>query len=536
MIQTIRIGLAGACLISAGCAPKATTRSDLTRQAVTFCNPMNLDYAHTPIPGAYDRSRHRATADPVIVTYQGDYYLFSTNQWGYWWSGNLVDWRFVPRKFLKPQHVVFDDLCAPAAWVMNGALCLIGSANTPDFPIWTSTNPKRGDWSELIPGCELAAWDPALFVDDDGRVYAYWGSSNTKPIVGVELDRTTMRAIGTPRPMVGLRDDLHGWERFGEASDNTWLRPFIEGAWMNKHNGRYYLQYGAPGTEFSGYADGVYVGERPLGPFTYQSHNPFASKPGGFARGCGHGATFQDNHGDWWHTSTIAIGVKDNFERRIGLWPAGFDDDGILYCDTAYGDFPLYGPSGEEPRSGPRGPGWMILNYAKPARASSTLGGHAPNFAVDEDIKTYWSAESAQADEWFESDLGAVQRVCAIQINYADQDATFIGKANGLFHQYRLLASADGRQWDVIVDKRDNQSDVPHDYVELPAPIEARYIRIENKHMPTGKFALCGLRVFGNGHGAPPPTVTDFTAFRGGPPSRGTRGSNGRRLMMRPDM
>ena len=45
---------------------------------------------------------------------------------------------------------------------------------------------------------------------------------------------------------------------------------------MTKHAGKYYLQYGGPGTEFSGYGDGVYVGDMPLGPFTYQAHNPFS--------------------------------------------------------------------------------------------------------------------------------------------------------------------------------------------------------------------------------------------------------------------
>ena len=109
----------------------------------------------------------------------------------------------------------------------------------------------------------------------------------------------------------GSHDDVHGWERFGEANDNTFLRPFIEGAWMTKHGGKYYLQYGAPGTEFSGYGDGVYVGERPLGPFTYQAHNPVSYKPGGFARGAGHGSTFQDPHGNWWHTSTIGISREE---------------------------------------------------------------------------------------------------------------------------------------------------------------------------------------------------------------------------------
>src|SRR5690606_42056145 len=58
-----------------------------TAQAArTYCNPIKIDYGYTPIPNFSEWGRHRATADPVIVNYQGDYYLFSTNQWGYWWS------------------------------------------------------------------------------------------------------------------------------------------------------------------------------------------------------------------------------------------------------------------------------------------------------------------------------------------------------------------------------------------------------------------------------------------------------------------
>ena len=45
-------------------------------------------------------------------------------------------------------------------------------------------------------------------------------------------------------------------------------KPYIEGAWMNKFNGKYYLQYACPGTQYNIYADGVYVGDSPLGPFT----------------------------------------------------------------------------------------------------------------------------------------------------------------------------------------------------------------------------------------------------------------------------
>ena len=103
----------------------------------------------------------------------------------------------------------------------------------------------------------------------------------------------------------------------------------------------------------------------------------------------------------------------------------------------------------------------------------------------------------------------------AVQVNYADQDATVMGKVPGLYHQYRLLASADGQRWRVIVDKSRNRTDVPHDYVELAAPVEARYVRIENLHVPTGKFALSGLRVFGRGHGDRPESVEEFVVLRG---------------------
>jgi hypothetical protein len=41
-------------------------------------------------------------------------------------------------------------------------------------------------------------------------------------------------------------------------------RPYSEGAWMDKHEGKYYLQYAAPGTQYNTYSDGVYVGDSPM--------------------------------------------------------------------------------------------------------------------------------------------------------------------------------------------------------------------------------------------------------------------------------
>ena len=484
-------------------------------QQKTYCNPINVDYGYCPIPNFSEQGKHRATADPVITLFKGNYYLFSTNQWGYWYSADMLHWKFVPRKFLKPYHHVYDELCAPAVLAMGDTLLVIGSTYTLDFPLWMSTNPTKDDWKEAVDSFKVGAWDPALFLDDDGRLYIYFGSSNTYPTYGQEIDRKTFAPIGERKELLHLNDTLHGWERFGEYNDNTFLKPFIEGSWMNKHNGKYYLQYGAPGTEFSGYGDGVYVSDKPLGPFTYQAHNPFSFKPGGFARGAGHGATYQDVYGNWWHVSTIVINVKNNFERRIGIWPAGFDKNGLLYCNTAFGDYPTFLPTQNQNHLQGMFTGWMLLNYNKPIMVSSTLGAHTSNYANDENIKTYWSAATDKKGEWITTDLGKASTVNAIQINYADQDAEFMGKQTDIYHQYKLYYSSDNKNWKLLIDKSNNKQDVPHDYIELESPVTTRYIKLENIHMPTGKFAISGLRVFGNANGVKPDTVKHFIVLRG---------------------
>ena len=544
-------------------------------QQKTYCNPINIDYGYTPIPNFSEWGRHRATADPVIVNYKGDYYLFSTNQWGYWWSNDMLNWNFISKKFLRPWNAgVYDELCAPAIGIVGDTMLVFGSTYTSKFTLWMSTNPKANEWKPLVDSFEIGGWDPAFFTDDDGRLYMYNGSSNRYPLYGIELNRKTFKPIGTRKEMYLLEPDRYGWQRFGEYMDNTFLDPFIEGAWMTKHNGKYYLQYGAPGTEFSGYSDGVVVGTGPLGPFTPQS-DPVSFKPGGFARGAGHGATFQDNQNNYWHISTMNVTVKNTFERRIGIWPAGFDKDDIMYCNTAFGDYPHWAPApsgspngggsitqppllhdadkrisnlseknakqefeksqkenNATSKSGPGAvgspllgelegaagsfTGWMLLNYNKPVQVSSTLASYYANYAVDENIKTYWSAASGNKGEWIQTDLGNTSLVNAIQINYADQDvdSNRLGKWPGQYHQYKLYASADGKKWNLLADKSNNKTDIPHEYLELTTPVQTRYIRLENIHMPTGKFAISGLRVFGNGNGAKPDMVKQFVVLR----------------------
>jgi xylan 1,4-beta-xylosidase len=484
-------------------------------QQKTYCNPINIDYGYTPIPNFSEWGRHRATADPVIVNYKGDYYLFSTNQWGYWWSNDMLNWNFVSRRFLRPWNKVYDELCAPAVGIIGDTLIVMGSTYSKNFTIWMSTDPKQDSWKPLVDSFDIGGWDPSFFTDDDGRLYMYNGSSNKFPMYGVELNRTTMQPIGTRKEMYLLESWRYGWQRFGEYMDDTFLDPFIEGSHMTKYKNKYYLQYGAPGTEFSGYADGLLVGDSPLGPFTAQS-DPLSFKLGGFARGAGHGATFQDNYNNYWHISTMVLSVKNNFERRLGIWPTGFDKDNVIWCNTAFGDYPHYLPAKGKIEYGGGFTNWFLLNYKKPVTVSSTLGSYVANNANDEMIKTYWSAATANKGEWIQTDLGIVSTVNAVQINYADQDVEEdrLGKRTDQYHQYKLYYSADGKKWNLLVDKSNNKTDIPHEYVELLKPVQARFIRLENIHMPTGKFAISGLRVFGNGNGAKPAQVKQLIVLR----------------------
>ena len=480
----------------------------------TYCNPLNISYNYEPWN---NNSRHggsfRSSADPMGLAYKGDYFLFSTNQGGFHYSRNLSDWDFCQASFQR--YPADDDECAPAAWVVGDTLFYTGSTYE-GLPIWYSTNPKSGRWRRAVERNTLPTWDPYVFLDDDGRLYEYYGSSNEYPLKGVEISREDFTPISKIYDLVRLHPDKHGWERFGMNNDDeVTLKPFTEGAFMTKHNGNYYLQYGAPGTEFKVYADGVYVSDNPLGPFTYQAHNPMSYKPGGFVQGVGHGGTFTDLKGNYWHVGTGMLSLKYKFERRIGLYPTAFDADGVMYCNTAFGDYPNWNADQDIKNPTDRFTGWMLLSYGKPCTVSSTDSTLSATSLTDENMRTYWSAVSGSDKEWVTIDLGDVKTVRAIQLNYYDNKTVQHNRANDTYYQYTVCASDDDKNWTLVVDKSANDRDVPHDYIELLEPLKTRYLRINNLHVPGGGyFCMSEIRVFGTAQGELPATIKRFTVKR----------------------
>ena len=67
----------------------------------------------------------------------------------------------------------------------------------------------------------------------------HYGSSNEYPLKGVQVSRDDFRPVSKIYDIMMLRPEEHGWERFGMNNDDeVTLRPFTEGAYMTKHNGK----------------------------------------------------------------------------------------------------------------------------------------------------------------------------------------------------------------------------------------------------------------------------------------------------------
>lgn len=515
-----------------------------------ICNPINMTYKYQFIR-MNEIKVNREAADPTLILFKGKYYLFPSMTAGFLASDNLVDWEMHPLKDVP----IYDY--APDVRVLGEYMYFTASNADKNGSFYRTKDPIHGHFEEIEGSFPF--WDPNMFVDDDGRVYFYWGCSNITPIYGVELHPDTMQPTGEPIELVFSNPSVIGYERNGEnhippktaeqieATVQMYAQnvpnvtdeklnqirimvgndPYIEGAWMDKHEGNYYLQYSSPGTQYNVYSDGVYVSDKPLGPFKLARNNPYSFKPGGFIPGAGHGSTMKDTHGNWWHASTMRISVNHMFERRLGLWPAGFDQDGELYCNQRYGDWPMkVEQAAMDPWANPE---WMLLSYGKPAKASSCADGHDASKAADENVQSWWKAASNEPGQYLEVDLLNPCQVHAIHINFADDIANatlpegaelqktghmprHIDQRN---HRTRWLleGSLDGETYFVIEDKSNADTDLSHDLIVREDGLQARYIRCTVIEVPFHQQAcISGLRVFGIGTGEPPAPAAGVTA------------------------
>lgn len=530
-----------------------------------FCNPINVEYKYqfirpNPVfsgPNVPPLQISREAADPSMILFHGTYYIFASMTLSVWVSDDLVHWEAHP----LPKELPLYDY-APDVTVVGDYVYFCASRRGRICDFYRTTDILHGPY-ERIPGT-FDFWDPDLFVDDDGRFYFYYGCNNTTPIYGVELDPSTMKRIGETKELIYGAPHQNGYERCGENHsapprseaeiqdaldeflshaekkrsdlDDTSLAnlhglfsrmPYIEGAWMNKHNNKYYLQYAFPGTEFNIYGDGVYESDSPLGPFHLAENNPYSYEPGGFMPGAGHGSTAEDKFGNFWHTASMRISTTHMFERRVGIWPAGFDQDGVLFCNQRYGDWPIR--IEESLRNPFAEPDYMLLSHGAHIQASSEEPAHPASRISEENAQTFWKAASNHPGEWVQMDLGEILTVHGIQVNFADDKLAlsspkpipenmerYIDEEKRTT-QWILKGSANGEDYFVIADKSKATTSLSNDYIDIDTGVSIRYLKLTILKVPFDvPPCLSGLRVFGKKVGDLPKVPT-YHAVRNTP-------------------
>lgn len=486
-----------------GCQESLPIKAKIAQSPKTFCNPVDLNYRFMKIN---EGEGIREAADPVVVSYKDKYYLFASKSSGYWYSDDFTDWKHV----LITDSVLPVEDYAPGLFIHNNYLYYVGSTHGKGM-LYRSTAPEKGEWE---PVKEIwSYWDPAFYVEGDD-LYMYYGCSPVDPIYMQVLDLNTLEAKTEVITCFNSDKENHGWERTGELNELP-RRPYIEGAWMTAHQGKYYLQYAAPGTEWKSYADGVYVGTSPAGPFTYMENSPVSYKPTGFIGGAGHGCLFTAGSENYWKAATNSISVRHMFERRISFYPAGFDKDGYLFTNTFQGDYPMFLPGGKEQVAGAYRPDWMLLSYRKTVTASSSLEDYPVENSVDEDARTAWVAASNDETEWLQVDLQQLSSIQAIQVNFDEYGAEQKGFEPDVYQSYTIGASVNGKDWYTVVDYSTKKTDTPHDYIEFEEPFKARYIKLQNKeYTVSSNLSVRDLRIFGNGLGSKPDAIHDFIVER----------------------
>ena len=172
----------------------------------TICNPVSINYQYqAPM-------RSRESADPAVMLYKGEYYLFASHGSGYWVSSDLANWEFLEVDLtIQPEFNLFAPGPVVAGDRMFITHCQGGSI------LYTDTPRDPNSW--INAGRPYYWDDPALFVDDDGPLYCYEGLSHVAPLHVCKLYPTDhSKVLEGPIDIFQSDRDTRGFERYGDVN------------------------------------------------------------------------------------------------------------------------------------------------------------------------------------------------------------------------------------------------------------------------------------------------------------------------------
>ena len=447
-------------LLTASWATSA--HADVAFDAPSALNPV--------IPGYF--------ADPTLKKFGDTFYVYATTDGSgagfgpaqLWQSKDLRNWTLMPMNWPDSHWIWAPDVMQNSNdgkyYYIYCQPCQIhvGSAETP-----------RGPWKNILGESEAVlvpdrfvknaiTLDGQTFVDDDGAIYMYWGTWGIYDGFGCGAGKLT--------------PDMKGFTET-RLIPNTEATDFFEAPFVLKKDGKYYFMYSSGSCHDHTYRVQYATSDKPLGPYKYEGCI-LETNDDGTIHGPGHHSVFQEGK-DYY----IVYHRHDNphsnrgFHRQVCIDKLEFDKDGKILPVKASHEGVNFNikPSVSS----------MNLALGKPVKASSCYDGNfKPEYAVDDNNGTLWRP-AGMGQEWIEIDLGENKNIRTIwtQWEYGTQ-----------FYQYLIETSADGENWNVFADKRDNRL-AGSPMVDF-GNTDARYVRITSTGGEKRGFngAIWNIKVF----------------------------------------
>lgn len=447
---------------------------------LTWCNPLGVPNRGL---GEGRRRAFGSLADPTIQRVNGRYYLYVTNAQA-WESADLISWTHAPVE-------VGAGMVGPSLAEASGSFWLSGNGGVG---LWKAPGPlgpwtKAGEIADHL-GAKVHWADLMFYPAPDGTFWCYHHSGSGIGADGIFADRLDpaagfLRSLAPSLHCFGY-DPAHVWERWGADHEHPGVA-WIESPWMTERAGRFHLQYSGCGTEFDGYAMGVYESASPGGPFVYDPGSPILATRHGLLRGPGHHCTVEGPDGGLWAVYHVLFRNAGKFDRRLALDRVEFTPDGHMRIPGP-SETPQWAPG-----SGKRGStGWLPLTVDKELVVSSAAPGREGRYAVDRNVRTWWAAAAGDPVPRLTVDLAEAFALRAVRVIFADGPAT--GPSG---YRWRLETSPDGKAWETAVDR--TAADEPADtaYAELDGA-RGRHVRLTLTGWPAGmEPGVVDLTVFG---------------------------------------
>jgi xylan 1,4-beta-xylosidase len=467
-------------------------------KSARYCNPLPMITA----PGG------NAAGDVTVIRDQGKYYMYCTGG-GAWISDDMLNW-----SFQRVENVPI----APDVVKYNGSFYMCGN----DGPLFKADNPlgpytSLGDWKNTpdVASGWNEPFDMDIYIDDDNKPYLYYAGRGVSGIFVVQLDPDDLTKFAGPvKHLVGFNSD-HIWERYGEMNeyrDVSW----VEGSWLQKYNGVYYLQYSASGTQWKTYAEGYYIAKSPMGPFTYAPNNPLMRKTEGIVTGPAHGCIVEGPDGNLWQFYTIVLSNPPG-GRRIGMDRIVFDKDGNMSVKVT--ETPQWAPSViNDPVKGNSGSIPVTINKIRAMNALSKFSSQAPGrdaaYAIDNSSGTWWEPDTMDASPTLTIELSPATRFDVVQLFTIDAvRLMFNGRRRFFFRQtgttppppeiykYKIEVSMDGENYVSALNQTTNTISRNTIFEEIP-PVKCRFVRLTMTDWPrTTPLGIIEFTVFGKSAG-----------------------------------